>query len=59
VIEEANLTSHILESEIDRLLSHEGEREKMKLAAKEFYKPQAARMIAEEILKIALSHEIQ
>jgi UDP-N-acetylglucosamine:LPS N-acetylglucosamine transferase len=59
VIEESNLTAHILESEIDRLISLEGEREKMKVAAKNFYKPQAARMIAEEILKIALSHEIQ
>ena len=58
VIEEANLTSHILESEIDRLVSHEGEREKMKVAAKNFYKPQAGKLIAEEILKIALSHEI-
>jgi UDP-N-acetylglucosamine--N-acetylmuramyl-(pentapeptide) pyrophosphoryl-undecaprenol N-acetylglucosamine transferase len=59
VIEEANLTAHILESEMDRLISHEGEREKMKIAAKNFYKPQAARLIAEEILKIALSHEVE
>jgi len=59
VIEEANLTAHILESEIDRLITHEGEREKMKVAAKNFYKPDAARTIAEEILKIALSHEVE
>ncbi len=59
VIEEANLTAHILESEMDRLISHEGEREKMKIAARNFYKPQAARLIAEEILKIALSHEVE
>jgi UDP-N-acetylglucosamine--N-acetylmuramyl-(pentapeptide) pyrophosphoryl-undecaprenol N-acetylglucosamine transferase len=59
VIEEANLTAHILESEIDRLITHEGEREKMKVSAKNFYKPDAARMIAEEILKIALSHEVE
>lgn len=59
VIEEANLTAHILESEIDRLITHEGEREKMKVSAKNFYKPDAARLIAEEILKIGLSHEIE
>lgn len=59
VIEETNLTAHILESEIDRLITHEGEREKMKMSAKNFYKPDAARLIAEEILKIGLSHEVE
>ncbi len=58
VLQEKNLTPHILLSEIDRILTHDAEREKMKAAAKEFYKPDAAKKIAEEILKIALSHEI-
>jgi UDP-N-acetylglucosamine--N-acetylmuramyl-(pentapeptide) pyrophosphoryl-undecaprenol N-acetylglucosamine transferase len=59
VIGEANLTDNILISEVDRLLSHPEEREKMQKAAKAFYQPNAARLVAEEILKIALSHEIE
>lgn len=58
VIEEKNLTPHILLSEIERLLTHHEENEKMRAAAKAFYKPDAAKLIAEEILKIALSHEV-
>ncbi|MEK7175940.1 MAG: UDP-N-acetylglucosamine--N-acetylmuramyl-(pentapeptide) pyrophosphoryl-undecaprenol N-acetylglucosamine transferase [Patescibacteria group bacterium] len=57
VIEEGNLTPNILISEIERLISSEDERNKMKEAAKAFYKPDAARLVAEEILKIALEHE--
>lgn len=59
VIEENNLTSNILLSEIERLLTNDVEREKMKVAAKAFYKPNAARLVAEEILKIALGHELE
>jgi UDP-N-acetylglucosamine--N-acetylmuramyl-(pentapeptide) pyrophosphoryl-undecaprenol N-acetylglucosamine transferase len=59
VIEEDNLTPNILSSEIERLVTNEAEREKMKAAAKMFYKPNAARLVAEEILKIALEHEIE
>ncbi len=59
VIEENNLTANILASEIERLMTNEAEREKMKAAAKAFYKPNAARLIAEEVLKIALEHEIE
>ncbi len=59
VIEEDNLTANLLASEIDRLVTNEPEREKMKAAAKAFYKPDAARLVAEEILKIALEHEIE
>lgn len=58
VIEEENLTSHILESEAKRLIEEKEAREKMMEAAKRFDKPNAARKVAEEILKIALSHEI-
>ena len=59
VIEEDNLTPNILASEIERLVTNETEREKMKVAAKAFYKPNAARLVAEEILKIALEHEME
>jgi len=59
VIEENNLTFNILASEIERLLTNDTEREKMKTAAKAFYKPDATHLVAEEILKIALEHEIE
>lgn len=59
VIEEKNLTPNILASEIDRLSTEESVREKMRQSAKVFYKRDSARLIAEEILKIALSHEIE
>ncbi|OHA88981.1 MAG: hypothetical protein A3C70_00525 [Candidatus Zambryskibacteria bacterium RIFCSPHIGHO2_02_FULL_43_14] len=59
VIEENNLTPNILSAEIERLVTNEVEREKMKVAAKAFFKPDAARQVAEEILKIALEHEIE
>jgi UDP-N-acetylglucosamine--N-acetylmuramyl-(pentapeptide) pyrophosphoryl-undecaprenol N-acetylglucosamine transferase len=59
VIEEDNLTSHVLEAEIDRLATNEKVRQEMKEKAKIFYKPDAAKLVAEEIVKIALSHEIK
>ncbi len=59
VIEEDNLTPNILESEIDRLVSNPAARERMQEADKSFYKPDAAKLIAEEILKIALEHEVE
>lgn len=57
VIEESNLTSHVLLSEIDRVLQDEKMREKMALAAKNFSHPDAAKKIAREIINIALTHE--
>jgi len=59
VIEEANLTPNILASEIERLVNNQAEREKMVNAAKAFFKPNASRLVAEEVLKIALEHEIK
>ncbi|MFZ2048925.1 MAG: undecaprenyldiphospho-muramoylpentapeptide beta-N-acetylglucosaminyltransferase [Minisyncoccia bacterium] len=59
VIEEHNLTANLLLSELNRLMSMPEEREKMSKSALAFYKPNAAREIAEEILKIALSHEVE
>lgn len=59
VIEEKNLTTSILVSEVERIISDRATREKMEGAAKAFYKPDAARLVAEEILKIALEHEVE
>lgn len=59
VVEEANFSSNILLSEADRIISNPEASQKMRQAAKNFYKPDAARLVAEEVLKIALSHEIE
>lgn len=59
VIEEKNLRPNILISEITRLTTETEVRTRMQEAAKAFYKPNAARLIAEEILKIALEHEVE
>lgn len=59
VIEEKNLRPNILVSEIDRLVSNQEVRTKMQESAKAFYKPDAAKLIAEEILKIAVGHEVK
>jgi len=58
VIEENNLTPHLLISEINRLIDKTEEREKMRAAAKAFIKLNAADLIAKEILRIALKHEV-
>ena len=57
VIEQANLTPHLLVSEIDRLMGDPELRIKMSAAAKTFARPDAARAIADEVLSIALKHE--
>jgi len=57
VVEERNLTQHVLISEIDRLLGDEDLRKKMGKAARKFFKPDAASTLAREILNIALRHE--
>lgn len=59
VVEEDNLTPNLLYSEVERLITREDIRQKMIESAKQFYKPEASRMLAEEILKVALSHEIE
>ncbi len=58
VIEESNLTSHILASEIRRLATDGKTREAMKQGAAAFVKKDSARIIAKEILAIALKHEL-
>lgn len=57
VIEENNLTASVLLSEINRLLENPTLLNEMKIGARSFTKPNAGRVIAEEIVKIALKHE--
>lgn len=57
VIEEKNLASHVLLSEIERIFTTPGEKEKMQEAAKEFARRDSAKLIAQEILSIGLEHE--
>lgn len=57
VIEEANLTSNILASEIERLMTQSDQRASMAAAARAFAKPNAAETIANELIKIGLQHE--
>jgi UDP-N-acetylglucosamine--N-acetylmuramyl-(pentapeptide) pyrophosphoryl-undecaprenol N-acetylglucosamine transferase len=57
VIEEANLTSNILVSEIENLLNDKAGYAHMQANAKAFGKPGAALAIAEALIEIALSHQ--
>jgi UDP-N-acetylglucosamine--N-acetylmuramyl-(pentapeptide) pyrophosphoryl-undecaprenol N-acetylglucosamine transferase len=57
VMEENNLTPHILASEIDRLMEHEEIRANMRQAAKQFARTDAATLIANELIAIGLEHE--
>lgn len=57
VIEQRNLSPHILNAEIDRLIIDPQLREKMSVAAKEFSRPDAARKIATVLVETAISHE--
>lgn len=53
VVEQENLTPHIFLNEIKKLLSNPEKLKNMSLAAKKFSKPEAAKIIAEEILKLS------
>lgn len=57
VIEQQNLSSHILISEIDRIINNQHIKDKMRQGAKEFSHIDASKKIAEVILDTALSHE--
>lgn len=59
VIEESNLTPHLLISEIEKMMNDKQKLEKMKNAALAFAKEDAAYKIADEAIRIALSHEAQ
>ncbi|MDP3784806.1 MAG: undecaprenyldiphospho-muramoylpentapeptide beta-N-acetylglucosaminyltransferase [bacterium] len=56
VLEEENLTPHILLSEIMKILSDSPRRAEMSRLAQAFSKVDAADRIAEEIIKLALKH---
>ncbi|HEY9480789.1 MAG TPA: UDP-N-acetylglucosamine--N-acetylmuramyl-(pentapeptide) pyrophosphoryl-undecaprenol N-acetylglucosamine transferase [Candidatus Paceibacterota bacterium] len=56
VIEESNLSPHVLSAEIDRLVTNPAIAQKMKEAAGAFAHKDAADKIAREIVNIALSH---
>lgn len=58
VIEEGNLTPQILLNEITRIISSRELHDKMRDSAKAFSRPDAADIIAHEVLNIALSHEV-
>jgi UDP-N-acetylglucosamine--N-acetylmuramyl-(pentapeptide) pyrophosphoryl-undecaprenol N-acetylglucosamine transferase len=57
VIEEDNLTPHVLVSEIQRVLEDPALQKKMSESASSFTDPDAARILAREILSLALAHE--
>ena len=57
VVEEHNLSSHILVSEIDRILNNQKLKDIMSQEAKAFSHLDAAQKISEAILEIALKHE--
>jgi UDP-N-acetylglucosamine--N-acetylmuramyl-(pentapeptide) pyrophosphoryl-undecaprenol N-acetylglucosamine transferase len=57
VIEEVNLTPHLLANEIDRLVQNPAIRQEMQQGASEFHQADAAKKIADGLLDIALTHE--
>ncbi|NBD74248.1 undecaprenyldiphospho-muramoylpentapeptide beta-N-acetylglucosaminyltransferase [Patescibacteria group bacterium] len=57
VIEENNLSPHLLVSEVNRIMDNEEQRTQMSEATKELYRPDAATRIAEELLAICIKHE--
>lgn len=58
VIEEANLTPHILIHEIERIVENKQLQEQMSTATKSFARTDASDVIAKEVLNLALKHEI-
>lgn len=57
VIEQRNLTPHVLVAEIDRIIQDPALQERMKQAAKAYARPHAARKIATTLIEIGLQHE--
>ncbi len=57
VIEQRNLTQHLLIAEIDRIVKNSELVTSMSAAAKSFARPDAARKIATVLLEVALQHE--
>jgi UDP-N-acetylglucosamine--N-acetylmuramyl-(pentapeptide) pyrophosphoryl-undecaprenol N-acetylglucosamine transferase len=57
VVEEANLTPHVLLQEIDKIVSDDDRRKELAAAAKAFSRGDAAETIAREVVALALEHE--
>ncbi len=57
VIEQENMTPHVLLSEAVRILTDTKVQEDMRAGARAFARPQAAHTIAEELLRMVLEHE--
>ncbi len=57
VLEEENLTPHVLTSEIDRLFSLPDTLKQMAENITQLYRPDAARKVAEQLVAIAQKHE--
>ena len=57
VIEEENLTPHLIASEVRRIVHDPELMKQMSAGAKDFTDPDAARVLAREVLAIALPHE--
>jgi UDP-N-acetylglucosamine--N-acetylmuramyl-(pentapeptide) pyrophosphoryl-undecaprenol N-acetylglucosamine transferase len=56
VIEEHNLTKHLLQAEIRAIMTEPGKYQKMSEAARAFAAPEAARSIADILVNIAFEH---
>ncbi len=56
VIEEGNLSPHLLIAEVDKLLSDQNKLNEMSKGALDFASPEAPNQIANEAIEIALSH---
>jgi UDP-N-acetylglucosamine--N-acetylmuramyl-(pentapeptide) pyrophosphoryl-undecaprenol N-acetylglucosamine transferase len=57
VVDQKNLTPHLLVAEINRLMQDDALRTQMAAGAKTFARPKAGRKVAEIILETALEHE--
>jgi len=57
VVDQSNLSPHLLVAEIDRLFADPGVRNDMAAAAKKFSRPDAGKILAQAILDTALEHE--
>ncbi len=57
VIEQNNLTPHLLSTEIQRLFSNKEEMQRMAESAKSFARPDAAKTIANELISIGIEHD--
>jgi len=58
VIEQHNFTPHVLTGELKRIWEDEPLRARMVEGAKKFQRPDAAKVIAQEIIRMALEHEL-